>query len=141
MCGRCTQSSCWLNLWSSLTSFLCSACYVFNLWFCVKLPSGNPDGFAFIIKLQSPNKEQQINDLLLSDYEDLNLRTGHQVGFVRDLRDAPLWGSTYLFNSSMISSIRHLTLIEVSIATGLEIMSMILTGSLTITLQPPELSS
>jgi hypothetical protein len=32
------------------------------------LLSGNPDGFAFILKLQSPNKEQQINDLLLSGY-------------------------------------------------------------------------
>ena len=34
----------------------------------MKLLSGKPDGFAFMLKLQSPNKEQQINDLLLSGY-------------------------------------------------------------------------
>jgi hypothetical protein len=31
----------------------------------MKLQSGNPDGFAFILSLQRTKKEQQINDLLL----------------------------------------------------------------------------
>jgi hypothetical protein len=51
---------------SAAPSFFCFVFFVATKK--MKLLSGKPDGFAFILKLQSPNKEQQINDLLLSGY-------------------------------------------------------------------------
>ena len=50
----------------------------------MKLLSGNPDGFAYIL-MQSPNKEQQVTDLLLSGYSKNSKRAIYPYAKIKAL--------------------------------------------------------